>query len=184
MMKDTSHPTSQISLPLDDLQSCSGNKSQARLCSEKLQENLEANLMYRLNGRGSTTYKTVWKQHITPSGYQIYRLRASALRTSASEHSSAQSGWPTPLAADSRGRAGKAAHKNSELPNAVCLTDLPNGPVRITTSGEMLTGYSAGMESGGLLNPAHSRWLMGYPPEWDDCAVTVMQSSPKSRRRS
>lgn len=31
-------------------------------------------------------------------------------------------GWPTPLAADSRGRAGAAAHKNSELPNAVCLT--------------------------------------------------------------
>ena len=57
-------------------------------------------------------------------------------------------------------------------------------PIRITTSGQMLTGSDAGMESSGQLNPAHSRWLMGFPPEWDDCAVTAMQSSRKSQRNS
>lgn len=58
------------------------------------------------------------------------------------------------------------------------------GPTRVTAHGEVLTGSDAGMESGGQLNPEHSRWLMGYPPEWDACAVTAMPSSRKPPRSS
>ena len=57
-------------------------------------------------------------------------------------------------------------------------------PARLTVSGEMLTGSSAEMESGGQLDPAHSRWLMGFPDVWDSCGATAMQSFLKSQRRS
>jgi len=81
--------------------------------------------------------------------------------------------WPTPLRADGRGSAGTAKHKNSELPNAVRLV-----------SGEPPIGSPAETEKPGQLNPAHSRWLMGLPPEWDACAPTATPSSRKSRKRS
>lgn len=92
-------------------------------------------------------------------------------------------GWPTPMAGTPAQNGNNAAGNNDSSRKTVelCTTD---GPARLTVFGEMLTGSSAGMESGGQLNPAHSRWLMGLPPEWDDCAVTAMQSMPKQRKAS
>jgi hypothetical protein len=75
-------------------------------------------------------------------------------------HVATMAGWETPLAQQA------------------------NGPVRLTASGEILTGSDAGMESGGQLNPAHSRWLMGYPVAWDFCGATATQSSRKRRQSS
>jgi hypothetical protein len=88
--------------------------------------------------------------------------------------------WPTPIKSDARGSAGAEPRKMAELPNLVKLT----GPARLTATGQIQIGSTAEMTNGGQLNPAHSRWLMGLPTEWDDCAVTVTLSSRRKRKHS
>jgi len=95
-------------------------------------------------------------------------------------------GWPTPQAHDVSGRSNtqKAIHGTKHGCSCLVQSAKLAGPARLTASGELQIGSTAETTSGGQLNPAHSRWLMGLPPEWDDCAVTAMASLPRTRRRS
>jgi len=75
-------------------------------------------------------------------------------------------GWVTPMSKDARGN-----HSDSWAQV-------------IKQTGQISNSSHAETENRGALNPAHSRWLMGFPAVWDFCGATAMQSCRKSRRGS
>ena len=90
------------------------------------------------------------------------------------------SGWPTPTTRDHKdGKECPNVPLNALLGRVAWLTANPQA-ARITADGTMLTGCSAGMESGGQLNPAFSGWLMGFPEAWCHAALTArLRKAPK-----
>lgn len=168
--------------------------------SARLQASLASRLQARMGSDGSILYRLTWKERVTPSGFRISALRASARPTSDNVSILERKGWSTPSARDWKDTAGMATSavnpdgsertRLDQLPRQAALagwptlSEVPGGPMRLTVSGQMLTGSFAGMESGGQLNPDLSRWLMGYPAGWASCGATVMQSSRRSPQRS
>ena len=191
----------------------SGQLSIGSLASDSLQSALVSRLAAALANTGSTMFSLTWNHRTTPAGRPHSRLAASVRRISDSEcigwptpmagdmsgatHNGRSkktnlklrgaallTAWPTPMANDATGSGYCYGPKPANpMEEREIFLKLP-GAARLTASGELLTGSTAQMESGGRLNPALSRWLMGLPPEWDDCAALAMPSSRRKQKNS
>jgi hypothetical protein len=152
-------------------------------------------------------WQQTWKAKVTPLRRVISAHIQLGLRTSGSGFT----GWPTPTAQDhfSANATANRSNPNSQHYAGTTLTDAARFSGWLTPSanedaagnpgakmqamlgsqvklvhGQTLNGSPAPTEKRGQLNPAFSRWLMGYPAEWDDSAPTAMPSSRKSRQSS
>src|SRR6187399_594687 len=90
-------------------------------------------------------------------------------------------GWATPSAWDMGRLSSPRADLGKKADGSKNQIGLPN-QARLTASGEGPIGFLLGPNgwethpASGQLNPGHSRWLMGIPRIWCECAIRASRS--------
>lgn len=179
------------------------------LSSADLTLSLGNKLKARLSTAGSTLFNLTWREKVTALGLRVFLLRASVRRISDTDCTS----WRSPQRSDGEGGGDgnttrysgqiqiEGRSSSGELADDINARSqgwlsgggrMRDGKISTDTLdvtaqlafGQPPIGSTAKTEKPAQLNPAHSRWLMGLPPEWDVCAPTAMPSSRKPRKHS
>jgi hypothetical protein len=183
-----------------------GLRGSASSASVALQQFLASRLQERLALLGSTMFSLTWKAIRTPQRRQLCQLAVLGHHTSDSgcgswpttkvatgkysyaggdhtkivlnlEGAAQLVSWPTPNATDSKAAGDRSYAERGGGTKGMRLND------KVRHHGPRLNGSLAETAKPGQLNPAFSRWLMGYPTAWDDCAPTVTRLSLRSRQK-
>ena len=190
----------------------SGPNSSGSSESADLTRFLANRLSQRLGTVGSMEYRETWKEKVTPLGRLYWAHIASARPTSdnactgwptpeASDSTGGRvssevggtrpsgakrsitlgtianlAGWGTPSSRDGKD-SGPALEANPDMVETA-------GRLPRQVPGATSTSSPAGTGKKGVLNPAHSLWLLGFPSDWLMAAPVKASRVPRASRES